>query len=87
MEKVLQLVVEAVLKVNAKNHYLDAQTLVILVSGYVKWDRPLSSKVGSNKAMDTPTKVHDIQKFVVIVNCYRYMWHRHAHTIYPLSKL
>ena len=50
--------------------------------------RPLLSKVKAIKAIDVPTKVCDVRRFLVIVNYdYRYMWRNHAHTLAPLTKL
>ena len=37
--------------------------------------------------MDAPTKVRDIHRFLGLVNYYRDMWHKRAHTLAPLTKL
>ena len=39
------------------------------------------------KSINVPTKVRDVQRFVGLVNYYRYMWRKHAHTISPSKKL
>ena len=49
--------------------------------------RPLSSKAEALKSIDVPTKVRGVQKFVRIVNYYREMWRKRAHTLSPLTKL
>ena len=49
--------------------------------------RPLSSKVEANKEIDVPTKVRDVRRFVRIVNYYREMWCKRAHTLAPLTKI
>ena len=44
------------------------------------------SKVEAVKAIDVLTKVNDVQRFVGLVNYYRDMWIKRAHTLSPLTK-
>ena len=43
-------------------------------------------RIDSIKAIYLPQKVRDVQRFVVTVNCYRDMWHKHAHTLSTPTK-
>ena len=45
------------------------------------------SKVESIKAIEDPTKLCDICWSVGIVNYYRDMWRKRAHTLSPLTKI
>ena len=47
----------------------------------------LLSIVKTINKIDVPTKVREIQGFVVLINYYRDMWRRHAHKLAPLTKL
>ena len=45
------------------------------------------SKVEAIEAINSTTKVCNILRFVGLVNYYRYMWGKSAHTLAPLTKL
>ena len=79
---------EAGLKVNSEKSFF-GRTETENIGFWVSNDlvTPLSSKVGAIKAIYVPTKIHDLQKFVVIVDYYRDIWRRRAHTLAPLTKI
>ena len=45
------------------------------------------SKVEAIKAIDVPTKVRDVQRFVGLINYYRDISIKHAHTLVPITKI
>ena len=88
LDRVLQRLTEVRLKVNAEvycfgrkeTEYID---LWIRNNGV----RPLPYKVFAMDSIDLPTKVHDVRKFVGLVNYYINMWCKHAHTLAPRTRL
>ena len=49
--------------------------------------RPLLYKLEAIKAIDVPTKVCDVQRFVGIGKYYRDILRKRAHTLAPLTKI
>ena len=88
LEMVLQRLVEAGLKVNAKKYFF-VQTENEYLGFWLSNNRvrPLLSKVEAVKAINIPNKVCNVRRFVGLVNYYRYMWHKHAPTLALLTKL
>ena len=88
MDKVLQRLAEVGLKVNIENSFF-GQTETEYLGFWVSNNglRPLSHKVEAIKSIDVPTKLCDVWRFVGLVNYYRYMWRKRAHTLSPLTKL
>ena len=88
LEKVLQRLAEAGLKVNADKSFFgrsETEYLGFWVSR--NGIRPLASKVEAIKAISPPTKVREIRRFVGLINYYRDMWRHRAHILAPLTKL
>ena len=86
LEKCLYRLAEAGLQLNNKKSFfgrIETKYLGFWVSknGII----PLPYKVDTVQVIDTPTKVHDIQRFVGIVNYYMEIWHKFANTLYPLA--
>ena len=85
-DRVLQILAEAGLKVNAEKSFFRK-----IETGYLDFSvsntrvRPFLSKVEAIKAINVPTKVHDVWSFLVLVNDYRDMWRKCAHTLSPLK--
>ena len=69
LDRVLQRLAEAGLKFNAEKSFL-GQTETGYLDFWVRNNgvRPLSSKVEAIKSIDVPNKVHDVHRFVVLVN-------------------
>ena len=88
LDKVLQRLAEAGLKVNTEKSFfrrIETEYIGFWVSN--NGLRQLSSKVESIKSINVPTKVCDVRRFVGLVNFYKYMWNKRAHTLAPLTKL
>ena len=88
LERVIQRLAEAVLKVNTEKSFFgrtETEYLDLWVSN--NGVRPLSSKVEAIKSIDYPTKVRDARRFVGIMNYYRDTWRKWAHTLDPITKL
>ena len=49
--------------------------------------RPLNTKVEAIVNMKPPKKTKEVRVFVVIVNCYRYMWSKRSHLLHTLTSL
>ena len=79
---------EAGLKVSTEKYFF-GKTEAEYISFWVinNGVRPLFSKVEAIKSIDVPTKVLEVRRFVGLVNYYRDMWHKRAHTLAPLTKL
>ena len=83
---VLQRLAEAGLKLNAEKSFFGRTETEylgfwVINNGII----PLSYKVESIKTIDVPTKVHDVRRFVGLVNYYRDMWRKRAHTLAPIK--
>ena len=88
LDKVLQRLLDAGLKVNAEKPFFgktETEYLGFWVSNNVI--RLLSFKVEAIKSIEVPTKLHNIWRFVGIVKYYRDMWRKREHTRAPLKKL
>ena len=88
LDKVLQRLAEAGLKINAEKYFLgkietEYLGLWVINNGV----RLLSYKVKAIKSINIPTKVLDVHRFVGLVNYYRDMWCRSAYTLSPLTKI
>ena len=88
LDRVLQRLEEAGLKVNAEKYFMWWTE-----TGYLGFRvrnigvRPLLSKVEVIKSINVPTKVRGVRRFVGLINYYRKMWRKHAQKVAPLTKL
>ena len=88
LERVLQRLAEAGLKVNADKSFFRRTEIEYLGFWVSKQGiQPLSKKVQAIKEMVAPKKIKDVRRFVGMVNYYRDMWHKRAHTLTPLTKI
>ena len=88
LEKVLQKLAEAGLKVNADKSFFGRHECEYL--GYwVTRDgiRPLAKKVEAMSNLSPPKTVKQVRRFVGLVNYYRDMWPQRAHILAPLTRL
>ena len=88
LDKVLMKLKNAGLKVNAKKSFFRRPELEYL--GY--WItregvQPLPKKVDAIQQMKEPTNRKELRSFIGMVNYYRDMWVRRAHTLAPLARL
>ena len=88
LDKALQRLVEAGLKVNTEKLFL-VRTETEYIGFWVSNNRvrPLSSKVEAIKSIDVKIKVSEVRRFVVLVKYYRDMWHKRAHTLALLKNI
>ena len=88
LDRFLQRLTEVGLKVNTEKAFFGL-TETEYLSLWVINDRvrPLSYKLEDIKAIDVPTNVRNIWKFLRLVNYYRYMWRKRAHTLATLTNL
>ncbi|MEX1327357.1 MAG: reverse transcriptase domain-containing protein, partial [Desulfobacterales bacterium] len=88
LEKTLQRLQEAGLKVNAPKSFFARGELEYL--GYwITRDgiKPISKKVEAIQRIAQPTNKKELRRFIGIVNYYRDMWVRRSHTLAPLAAL
>ena len=88
LEKVLERLQEAGLKVNAKKSFFGRQELEYL--GYwVTRDgiQPLPKKVEAIVNIEPPTTVKQVRRFIGMVNFYRDMWRKRSDVLAPLTRL
>ena len=88
LERGLQKLAEAGLKVNADKSFF-GRTKIEYLGFWVSNQgiQPLTKKVQAIREMTAPRKTKDVRQFVGMINYYRDMWHKHAHTLTPLTKL
>ena len=48
--------------------------------------KPINKKIEAMINMAPPTSRKEVQKFIVVINYYRYMWPRRSHTLAPLTR-
>ena len=88
LENIVQKLVEEGLKASIWNSLFGCKE-TDYIGLWVSKDgiRPLLSKVHSVNTIDAPTKVCCVRWFIGIVNYYRDMWRKHAHTLASLTHL
>ena len=88
LEKVLQRLAEAGLKVNGKKSFFGRTEIEYLGFWVSKQSiRPLTKKVEAIQEMTALRTTKQVRRFVGLVNYYRDMWHKRAHTLALLTKL
>ena len=88
LEKVLQKLAEAGLKVNDNKYFFGRHECEYLGFWVTRNGvSPLAKKVEAIKNIQTPKTRKSVRRFVGLVNYYRDMWPRRAHTLAPLTKL
>ena len=88
LEKIFQKLAHAGLKVNAEKSFFGRHECEYLGFWITrKGIRPLSKKVEAIKNIAPPKTTKGIRSFVGLINYYRDMWPRRAHTMSPLTKL
>ena len=88
LEKVLERLQEAGLKVNAKKSFFGRQELEYL-SYWVTRDviQPLPKQVEAIVNIEPPTTVKQVRRFIGMVNFYRDMWRKRSDVLAPLTRL
>ena len=88
LEKVLLRLAEARFKVNSdKSYYGLTETEYLGFWIGNKGVIPIKYIVEAINSIYVTTKVRDVSRFVVLVNYYRDMWRKRAHTLSPLTKI
>ena len=88
LDKVLQRLLDAGLKVNApKSHF--AQHQVEYLGYWITREgvQPLPNKIMAIQKIATPKTRRELRRFIGIVNYYRDMWPKRSETLAPLSRL
>ena len=88
LERVLQRLAEAGLKVNADKSFF-GRTEIEYLEFWVSKEgiQSLTKKVQAIKEMTAPKKIKEVRQFIGMVNYYQDMWHKRAHTLTPLTKI
>ena len=88
LEKVLERIKQAGLKVNPKKSFFDQPELEYLGYWITREDiMPTPQKVKAIQNISVPTKKKQLRLFIGIINYYRDMWIRRSDILEPLAKL